>query len=64
MCCVCLCRDLFLVVVMEDDRDGITGRMTGKITVMVKNRMLLFGKWSLWFGGIGLAVLVCECDGD
>ena len=28
----------------------------------LKNRMLS-GKWSLWFGGIRLAVLICECDG-
>ena len=33
------------------------------LIVIMKNRMLLFGKWSLWFGVIDLAVLVCECDG-
>ena len=35
-----------------------------KMIGTAKNGMLLFGKWSLWFGGNGLAVLLCECDGD
>ena len=40
-----------------------SGWKTGKMIMMVKIRMLLFEKWSLWFGGTDIAVLVCECDG-